>query len=108
MGAAGLAPPVELVETSPVLRHAQAERVRACWHDAVATLPTDGPLLVVANEFFDALPIRQFDAKGEELNVVLEREGFGRAGEVASERCVALASQSHGSARRSTTQAARR
>jgi NADH dehydrogenase [ubiquinone] 1 alpha subcomplex assembly factor 7 len=86
MGAAGLAPPVELVETSPVLRHAQAERVRACWHDSVATLPTDGPLLVVANEFFDALPIEQFDAGGGELNVVLEGESFVRPGEVASER----------------------
>ncbi len=60
MRAAGLRPPVELVETSPVLRAAQAARLPAArWHDDLATLPTDGPLLVVANEFFDALPIRQ-------------------------------------------------
>jgi SAM-dependent MidA family methyltransferase len=60
MAKAGLTPPVHLVETSPTLRAAQAERVpHAAWHDAVDTLPDDRPLLVVANEFFDALPIRQ-------------------------------------------------
>lgn len=60
MAKAGFAPPVHFVETSPVLRTAQAERVPAAtWHDAIDTLPTDRPLLIVANEFFDALPIRQ-------------------------------------------------
>ncbi|CAB5370581.1 unnamed protein product [Rhizophagus irregularis] len=59
-GKAGFAPPVHLVETSPVLRAAQAERLpHATWHDAIDTLPTDRPLIVIANEFFDALPIRQ-------------------------------------------------
>lgn len=57
---------VHLVETSPALRRSQAETlaqrhpaVRVAWHDAVDDLP-DGALLVVANEFFDALPVRQF------------------------------------------------
>ncbi|TCP91423.1 SAM-dependent MidA family methyltransferase [Sphingomonas sp. PP-CE-1A-559] len=60
MAKAGLQSPVHFVETSPALRKAQAERVPAAtWHDAVDTLPTDRPLIVVANEFFDALPIRQ-------------------------------------------------
>ena len=60
MAKAGLTPPVHLVETSPILRAAQAKRVpEASWHEAASTLPTDRPLLVVANEFFDALPIRQ-------------------------------------------------
>ena len=60
MGKAGLRPPVEMVETSPTLRAAQAKAVpHARWHDAVDTLPTDAPLIVVANEFFDALPIEQ-------------------------------------------------
>jgi SAM-dependent MidA family methyltransferase len=60
MRAAGLQPPAELVETSPVLRRAQAERVPAArWHDDLSSLPRDVPLLVVANEFFDALPVRQ-------------------------------------------------
>ena len=52
--------PVHLVETSPRLRAEQAERIAdATWHDTVATLPDDRPLIVVANEFFDALPIEQ-------------------------------------------------
>ena len=60
MAKAGLAPPAHLVETSPVLRAAQAERLPgATWHDALSTVPEDRPLLVLANEFFDALPIRQ-------------------------------------------------
>ena len=63
MRAAGLEPPVEFVETSPVLRRAQAERIAgARWHDDPTTLPEGGPLLVVANEFFDALPARQLVA----------------------------------------------
>ncbi len=51
---------LHLIETSPVLRARQAEALGAAtWHDSVATLP-DAPLFLVANEFFDALPIRQF------------------------------------------------
>lgn len=64
--AARLDPPVELVETSPVLRRAQAERLGdPRWHADIATLPDDGPLLAVANEFFDALPARQLVATRE-------------------------------------------
>ena len=60
MAKAGFTPPVHFVETSPALRAMQAERVPdATFHDSVATLPTDAALIVVANEFFDALPIRQ-------------------------------------------------
>lgn len=56
----GLDPAVHLVETSPVLRDQQAARVPAArFHDDVSTLPGDQPLIIVANEFFDALPIRQ-------------------------------------------------
>lgn len=52
---------VHLVETSPVLRGAQLERVpNATWHSTVASLP-GLPTLLLANEFFDALPIRQFE-----------------------------------------------
>jgi SAM-dependent MidA family methyltransferase len=48
------------VETSPVLRTAQRERLpHAQWHADLQTLPQKGPILAVANEFFDALPIRQ-------------------------------------------------
>jgi NADH dehydrogenase [ubiquinone] 1 alpha subcomplex assembly factor 7 len=60
MARAGFSPAVHLVETSPVLRAAQARHLAdATWHDGVDTLPGDVALIVVANEFFDALPIRQ-------------------------------------------------
>lgn len=55
---------VHLIETSPRLRALQAERVPgAVWHDELATVP-EGPLLLLANEFLDALPIRQFVRRG--------------------------------------------
>lgn len=60
MRAAGLTPPVHFIETSPTLRAEQAKRVPdAEWHVDLVGLPEDGALMVVANEFFDALPIRQ-------------------------------------------------
>jgi len=60
MARAGLSPAVHLIETSPVLRAAQRERLpQAEWHNTLDSLPADGPLLIVANEFFDALPVRQ-------------------------------------------------
>jgi SAM-dependent MidA family methyltransferase len=65
MRAAGLKPQVHFVETSPVLRSAQAARVPdAAWHDDLSGLPEQGPILAVANEFFDALPVRQLVATG--------------------------------------------
>lgn len=57
---------VHLVETSPQLRKAQAEAlqpVTPVWHDSIDSLP-EGFSLIVANEFFDALPIRQFIRQG--------------------------------------------
>ena len=66
MKRARLEPPVHLVETSPALRARQRQAVPgATWHDDVATLPGDVALIVVANEFFDALPIRQLVRAGE-------------------------------------------
>ena len=57
--APGLAAKVHLVETSRSLRARQATVVPdATWHDRLADLP-NGPLVLLANEFFDALPIRQ-------------------------------------------------
>jgi SAM-dependent MidA family methyltransferase len=57
---------VQLVETSPRLREAQAAKlgaVGATWHADVATLP-EAPMILLANEFLDALPIRQFIRRG--------------------------------------------
>ncbi len=66
MAKAGLMPPVHFVETSPALRAAQAQAVpHAQWHDDVTSLPEDAPLLIVANEFFDALPVYQIVRRGE-------------------------------------------
>ncbi|MCC7427331.1 MAG: SAM-dependent methyltransferase [Alphaproteobacteria bacterium] len=71
---------LHLVETSHRLRGVQRQTLaraaagaRATWHDAIETLPP-GPAILLANELFDALPIRQF-----------QREGDGWA-----ERCVDL------------------
>ncbi len=70
---------VHLVEVSPSLRARQAETLAEAeptWHEALAGVP-DLPLLLVANEFFDALPARQLvrraDGWGERL-VVLDPE----------------------------------
>ncbi|MBB3898615.1 class I SAM-dependent methyltransferase [Roseococcus suduntuyensis] len=54
---------LHLVEASPLLRAEQARRLAATWHDDASTLPP-GPMILVANEFFDALPIRQFVRRG--------------------------------------------
>lgn len=53
---------LHLVEASPVLRAAQARTLgdyAPTFHDSLGDVP-EGPMLLVANEFFDALPIRQF------------------------------------------------
>jgi SAM-dependent MidA family methyltransferase len=84
MRSAGLSPPLHLVETSPTLRQAQLEAVPgAVHHDSIGDLPGRGPLLLVANEFLDALPIRQHVA-GVERHVEAIGNGlaFDRDGEV--------------------------
>jgi SAM-dependent MidA family methyltransferase len=58
---------LHLVEASPALRRMQADRLPAAetvWHDDLSTLP-DLPIFLLANEFFDALPIRQFLRHGQ-------------------------------------------
>ena len=54
---------VHLVEISAGFRARQAETLSGAaptWHTDTSSLPA-GPLLVIANEFFDALPVRQFE-----------------------------------------------
>ncbi len=54
---------LHLVETSDRLRAHQKQALTDCkptWHKGIDTLP-DGPAIVIANEFFDALPIHQFE-----------------------------------------------
>jgi NADH dehydrogenase [ubiquinone] 1 alpha subcomplex assembly factor 7 len=55
---------LHFIETSPRLRAEQAMRVPdAAWHDGLDSL-AEGPMIFVANEFLDALPIRQFRHEG--------------------------------------------
>ncbi|MEQ8388643.1 MAG: SAM-dependent methyltransferase [Alphaproteobacteria bacterium] len=60
---------VHLVEASPRLRDRQREtlaghtgRLALHWHDSLSAIDeAAGPLFLIANEFFDALPIHQFE-----------------------------------------------
>jgi NADH dehydrogenase [ubiquinone] 1 alpha subcomplex assembly factor 7 len=83
MAAAQWTPVVDFVETSPVLCAAQAARVPAAtWYEALDSVPDDAPLFLVANEFFDALPIRQFvrvEAGWRERTVAISGAGFAPA-----------------------------
>jgi len=70
---------VHLVEASPALRKVQRKTlagVDVTWHDSLETLP-DAPLFCVANEFFDALPVRQLvrDGTGWRERVIGLRDG---------------------------------
>jgi SAM-dependent MidA family methyltransferase len=74
---------LHLVETSAVLRRAQERTLQAApampeWHETIEDIP-GGPAIVVANEFFDALPLRQFVATDRgwcERLVGLDGEGL--------------------------------
>lgn len=83
MRSAGFSGDVHFVETSPVLReHQRAVVPQAHWHESIDDLPA-APLLLVANEFLDALPIRQHIA-GIERRVLVAAGGlaFDRDGEI--------------------------
>ncbi len=56
---------VHLIETSGRLRAIQRTAVpHATWHTSIGTLP-EQPILLLANEFLDALPVRQFVRRGQ-------------------------------------------
>ncbi|HEU5046995.1 MAG TPA: SAM-dependent methyltransferase [Rickettsiales bacterium] len=81
---------VMMVEASPVLREIQERTLRHAhkrirWQDNLDNLP-ELPLFFVANEFFDALPIRQFVGEQERM-VEYTEEGlrFTPEGEVTYE-----------------------
>ena len=81
--AAGFAGDIRFVETSPVLQKAQAEAVpNAIWHESLMDLPA-APLLLVANEFFDALPVQQRIDDDERCVIVANDQlAFDRDGEI--------------------------
>ena len=62
---------VHMVETSPVLRAVQEQKLKEealCetpfWHKALADV-NDGASIIIANEFFDSLPIEQYFRAGD-------------------------------------------
>jgi NADH dehydrogenase [ubiquinone] 1 alpha subcomplex assembly factor 7 len=58
---------IYLMEMSPALRKAQSQKLGIYdphWIDDLSGLPAWVPVLLVANEFLDALPIRQMERKG--------------------------------------------
>lgn len=66
---------VHLVENSPRLRAIQGERIPgAMWHDTTDAIPP-GPMILLANEFFDALPIRQYVCRGDDWTERFVRDG---------------------------------
>jgi NADH dehydrogenase [ubiquinone] 1 alpha subcomplex assembly factor 7 len=75
----GAACRLALVEASPLLRAAQAGLAgswQTDWFDAFEAVPDDGPMIFIANEFFDALPVRQCLGPGQERAVGLGDAGF--------------------------------
>jgi NADH dehydrogenase [ubiquinone] 1 alpha subcomplex assembly factor 7 len=80
---------VHLVETSPFLRKRQRSTLAAThpklktqWHDRLEEVPASSPVLLIANEFFDALPIRQYVRVSEgwrERRIGLQPGGSGFA-----------------------------
>lgn len=73
---------VHLVEISPALRGKQKATLDAhasimSWHESLSDIP-EAPLLIVANEFFDALPVRQYvghRGKWQERRIGLAEDG---------------------------------
>jgi SAM-dependent MidA family methyltransferase len=82
---------LHLVETSEILRRHQehalaASGVPALWHATIEDVP-EGPMIVIANEFFDCLPVRHYVSDAgfwRERLIGLDSEGrlgFGLAAE---------------------------
>ncbi len=76
----GLEPRMHLVEGSVRLRDEQLRQVPgAIFHNDLSTVPMEGPVLLVANEFLDALPVRQLVMTEEgwrEIMVGVGEDGF--------------------------------
>jgi len=68
---------VHLVETSARLRAVQAGALPegVAWHDGLASVPA-GPMVLLANEFLDALPVRQFVRRGGWMERFVEGGAF--------------------------------
>ena len=83
---------IVLVEASAALQDVQSDTLKdykVQWISDVTALP-EGPLWLVANEFFDALPIRQFERasagwRERMINLTGHTLGFGLAQDTAYE-----------------------
>ncbi|MEM8791728.1 MAG: SAM-dependent methyltransferase [Pseudomonadota bacterium] len=88
--AAEFEPDVWMIETSPKLREAQKERVpEARWAEGINEIPP-GPAVILANEFFDALPVKQYLRSDEgwrerQVGVVETKLGWGLSGAIPAE-----------------------
>lgn len=72
---------VHLVEVSTSLRELQKNRLGDSitkpelgslptqWHDTIQSIPNDGTVIFIAHEFFDALPVYQFQVR-KFLNII--------------------------------------
>lgn len=57
----GWHPAIHLVESSPALADIAGQRLpNAVVHESIDSLPDSAPMIVIANEFFDALPVHQY------------------------------------------------
>lgn len=79
---------IHLVEVSDVLIAQQASALNGydvTWHNSIDDLPDDRALIIVNNEFFDALPVRQFacdDGAWSEIVVGLDKNEGLQIGQV--------------------------
>ncbi|MEM6781415.1 MAG: SAM-dependent methyltransferase [Pseudomonadota bacterium] len=73
---------LHLLETSPTLKKVQGEALsnyQPQWHDMIDSVPTDAPIFIIGNEFFDALPVQHLywrDGQWFERKVGLDGETF--------------------------------
>src|SRR4051812_9024023 len=82
---------LHLVEVSPVLQQAQRQTLEPLgmplhWHQALEDVPP-GPTIILANEFFDALPVHQAikqDDGWHERVVMVDRNGSFMLGALLS------------------------
>ena len=108
---------IHLVEINPVLREKQRATLSGvrniAWHDSIDDVP-EGPAVILANEYFDVLPIHQVvkrETGWHERVVEIDANGklvFGAARRAdAALRSAAAAAGARGAGRRRVRMAAR-
>lgn len=96
---------VHLLEVSPVLRAMQQDHLELyhpVWHEALETVPRDAPMIVIGNEFLDALPIVQLqyiDGVWKERVIGLAEDAFAWGVRDAAPHLLSLVPQAKKSAK---------